>query len=206
MSMLKMFTCLSLSRHRMFSTSRTPLVYFSMYVSPSKVSSLSPRAAIKASVSRSSGSSDACPHTQNRWVCIQKVILRVLCEVCTFGMLDTISYVTPHECRTFFKDILLFRLWVKLYNTQTLINTSFICCSSKYMWCDITPVCCRCWRRFSCAGPAPLRPGGWAALWLSLSDRSVHSALWRGSDGRSRGWTNPTNTQLTPVIFQLMMS
>ncbi len=66
-------TCRSLSRHRILSTSRTPLVYFSMYVSPSSVSSLSPRAAIKARVSRSSGSSDACSWRQQVCdQCIQK--------------------------------------------------------------------------------------------------------------------------------------
>ncbi len=48
------------------------------------------------------------------------IMKRKQCEVCTFGMLDTISYVTPQEYRTFFKDIRLFRLWVKLCETSVM--------------------------------------------------------------------------------------
>ena len=56
---LQSLACRSRSRLRMFSTCSTPRVYFSMYVSPSDVPSFSLRAAMRASVSRSSISSVA---------------------------------------------------------------------------------------------------------------------------------------------------
>ncbi len=60
------------------------------------------------------------------------------------------------------------------------------------------PVCCRCWRRSSCVAPAPQTPGDWAEPWLSRSGRSARWVPWSGSDGWSRGWRNPRNTQPTP--------
>ncbi len=60
------------------------------------------------------------------------------------------------------------------------------------------PVCCRCWQRSSCVAPAPQTPGDWAEPWLSRSGRSARWAPWSGSDGWSRGWRNPRNTQPTP--------
>lgn len=92
--------CRSRSRLRMFSTCSTPRVYFSMYVSPSEVPSLSLLAASRASVSRSSISSVAFGDRKKRekGLCFHPEREEQLhyepgvgCTNFTFGMLDTIS-------------------------------------------------------------------------------------------------------------------